>query len=864
MKKTLSLLLSLIMLFSVLSPLSVYAENGPYPLPDGGIDWDNINPEEIDFSAIILFDMEKGYAVPLYPEDEDAVLHDDIKSLISYNLEANTLSLNGLNEKNISLYTIAMGDDFKISLTGYNELLNITSMANKRGGSVTLTGDGELVLNRSLTSFTGGLAIVSESTEDAFTVEENVKFKAYAYDDGDFQAPSVSIIGSTAKIPVVVNGELTEGTIEEDRYIYEFVKTYSVNDVDNSSTNYYDAAFTKETEGKTELYIGYEDYEEGYYLLYSISYDSEIDLYVAEQINNGEAVTPEELGLTKAASLPLIDEKTGFYIGNPEEYTEFGEKVIIKDIFFTDFLIDMNICTNSLGTEFGYIETECFDEELGTSYFEYTVYDLLNTEKYGWVAKENPEIDSFDDFMPVVTKTEGRIDAYCNGDISVNNGGAVVEPGIVKNIVFSNSIDSIDVTFSPVKDAEYYDFYVFDYENEKWVFFETFKAINNPKYKITNVVTDTQYAFLIVGRNYVGKTPNPTQESIGYITYRNASKVYYEINKDGNKIKWYRHKDGKNYRVYRQEQGESTWVKIGDTKRSYLTDTTAKPGVKYRYAIRTFFNDGTYTGARSTAYFMRVAQTDVKKVYNLVDGGIKVTWGKTKGADGYRIYRKTANSSWTRLYTDKNLDATSYIDKTAKNGTTYTYTVRAYNSYSSGTYEPGVTIKALATPKVSLENMEKGVKVSWGKVSGASKYRVYRRPLGTSKWTILKDTTALSYTDTKATSGKRYEYTVKALSGSYGSAYKQVSILRLKNPLITSAKKTKYGVELNWEKVAGAKEYTIYRKTPNSGWTILGTIDDVIFTDVSVKKGVTYIYTIRAVNEKDRSSYYPTAAKVKA
>ncbi len=864
MKKTLSFLLCLIMVFSVLSPISVYAENGPYPLPEGGIDWDNINPEEIDFSAIILFDMDEGYAVPLYPEDEQTPIPDEIKSLISYNLELNTLSLNEFKEKNISLYTIAMGDDFKINLTGYNELSAIISMANKRGGSITLTGDGELVLNRSLSSFTGGLTVLSEGSNDIFTVEETVKFKAYSYDDGDFQAPCISVVGSTAQTPIIINGELTEGTYQEEKYIYEYISTYKVHDVDNSSTGYYDAAFTGEGDNGTDLYIGYEDYEVGGYTLYSLAYDGQIDLYVATEINNGEPVNPLEMGLTPAATLPLIDNETGFYIGNPEEYTEFGEDVIIKDVFFTDSAIDMNICKNADGVEYGYIETECYEEDFGEPTYRYTVYDLIYTENYGIVARENPEITSFEEFTPIVEKTEDRTDAYYTDDISVNNGGAVVEPGVVRNIVFSNSIDSIDVTFSPAKGAQYYDFYVFDYEEEKWEFFETFKAMKNPKYKISNVVTDTQYAFLIVGRNYVGKTPNPTQESIGYITYRNASAVYYEINKNGNKIKWYRHSEGKNYRVYRQEQGESSWVKIGDTKRGYLTDTTAKAGVKYRYAVRTFFNDGTYTGARSTAYFMRVAQTDVKTAANLKDGGVKISWGKTKGADGYRIYRKTANSSWTRLYTNNNPSATSYIDKTAKNATTYTYTVKAYNSYSNGTYEPGVTIKVLAAPKVSLENKEKGVKISWGKVSGASKYRVYRRPLGSASWTALKDTTALSFTDTKASAGKRYEYTVRALSGSYGSAYTPKTILRLKNPVITTAKKTKYGVELNWNKVSGAKGYTIYRKTANSGWTVLGTIDDVIFTDVSAKKGVTYIYTIRAVNGNYRSSYYQTAAKVKA
>ncbi len=864
MKKVLSFLLSLVLIFSVLSPTTVLAENGPHPVPDGGWDTSSGVADTENYSAILLFDSEGDISSSLYPEDEEFPVDDSIKDNIRYDLSSNTLYLNGLIGKDFSLYLYDMGDDFKIDLTGYNELLNISALNNTRGSSVALIGEGELVLNRSGESFTGGIAIVSNGSPDVLSIGESVKFKAYPYDDGEWQIPSVSVIASTAASPIVVNGEITQGEITEDKYVYDYIKQYTVHDVANSAVNYYDAAFIDEQDSKYDLYIAYEDYENGGYVLYSIKYNSQIDLFVAEEYNEGNPVNPAELGFTPAASLPLIDEETGFYVGNPEEYTDFDESVIIKDIFFDDSPLLMDICVDESGKEYAYIATESFSEDEANPVIRYTVYDLIQTEEFGFVARENPDIVSFEGFSPVILNSEGRTDAYFSSESAINNGGNVTEPGVVKKITLTNNADSIDVSFPAVKNAEYYDFFVYDFANEEWIFSQTFKAVSTPKYKITDVTADTHYAFLIIARNYVGSTLSPTQDSIAQITYRNPSKVYYEVNNSGIKVKWYRHKQGINYRVYRQELGKTEWVKIADTKNANYTDKTAKYGVKYRYAVRTFFAKNDYTGIRTTPYIVRVAKTDVKKAANLSGGGVKVTWGKTAGADGYKIYRKTSKTSWKLLLNTKDISATSYIDKTAKNGTTYTYTVRAYNKFSSGTYESGVSIKALNAPKVTLANKEKGIYISWGKVSGASKYRVYRKLSGTSKWTAIKDTSSLSYTDTKAAAGKKYDYTVKALSGSYSSAYTAKSILRLKNPVIKAATKNENGVELNWGKVAGAKGYNVYRKTGNSKWSLLGTVNDVVFTDVTAKKGVTYTYTIRAVNGKEISGFYSSGKKIKA
>ena len=55
-------------------------------------------------------------------------------------------------------------------------------------------------------------------------------------------------------------------------------------------------------------------------------------------------------------------------------------------------------------------------------------------------------------------------------------------------------------------------------------------------------------------------------------------------------------------------------------------------------------------------------------------GKVTVKWEKVTGAQKYNVYRKTANGSWAKIATTSK---TTFVDKTAKKGVTYKYTVRA-------------------------------------------------------------------------------------------------------------------------------------------------------------------------------------------
>ena len=234
-----------------------------------------------------------------------------------------------------------------------------------------------------------------------------------------------------------------------------------------------------------------------------------------------------------------------------------------------------------------------------------------------------------------------------------------------------------------------------------------------------------------------------------------------------------------------------------------------------------------------------------------INGGVKISWGKVNGAEKYRIYYK-GSKGWTRL---ADTTSTAYTDSKVSSGKTYTYTVRCINSsatkFTSGYDSKGKTVKYISAPKITkAESVNGGVKISWSKLKGAVKYRVYYK--GSKGWTRLADTTSTSYTDSKVSSGKTYTYTVRCINSSatkFTSGYdsKGKTVKYISAPKITKAESVDGGVKISWNKSNGAEKYRVYYKG-SKGWTRLADTTSTSYTDNKVSSGKTYTYTVRCIN----------------
>lgn len=182
--------------------------------------------------------------------------------------------------------------------------------------------------------------------------------------------------------------------------------------------------------------------------------------------------------------------------------------------------------------------------------------------------------------------------------------------------------------------------------------------------------------------------------------------------------------------------------------------------------------------------------------------------------------------------------------------------------YKGVTAQFDVTVVAMEKPEVTADNTTKGVLLNWNAIAGAQKYFVYRREYTNgkfTKWERIKVLSACSYLDGAAVFGKQYSYTVRAINGSEKSDFVAIdSVWRLENPKVVSENSAK-GVKVSWGKVESAKSYYVYRRKYSNGkwetWERIATTAKTSYDDTTVKSGVYYRYTVRAVTGNVRSDF---------
>ena len=250
------------------------------------------------------------------------------------------------------------------------------------------------------------------------------------------------------------------------------------------------------------------------------------------------------------------------------------------------------------------------------------------------------------------------------------------------------------------------------------------------------------------------------------------------------------------------------------------------------------------------------------------NNGAQITWGKVSGVPKYRVYKKV-NGSWKKLGDTK---GTSFVDKSAKAGNTYYYTVRGVTGDSSafmtGYNTSGKALRFLYTPQITkLETSDVGIKLTWNNAYTGVKYRVYFKN-SSGKWQNLGDVSGSSVNCYCYGSGGKFTYTVRAVSSdgkqflsgynTSGKGMKWVS-----TPQISSLYNTSGGVQLSWNKPTGTEKFRIYRKTGNGSWQKLADTTATSFKDSSASNGVTYSYTVRCISSSGKSfqSYYNTTGK---
>ena len=334
-----------------------------------------------------------------------------------------------------------------------------------------------------------------------------------------------------------------------------------------------------------------------------------------------------------------------------------------------------------------------------------------------------------------------------------------------------------------------------------------------------------------------------------------------EARNAGTRITWERFDGAAQYRVF--VKAANGWKRIGDTANAYFDYQTPAIGVATTYTVRAMDAYGRYTSdfSREGMTHTTLSTPKMTAVENLVVGQ-KISWQKVAGAQLYRVYVRSG-SSWVKL---ADTAALSYTAKNLKNNTNYSYTIRCISAdsrvFQSGFHPQGMTTRYFDAPQVtSFSNERDGAHLTWNKVAGVAKYRVFTK--ASSGWKKLADTADTTYTHAAAVQGSTYTYTVRALdsSGRYISSFVAAGFINRYQtaPMISNVIPGADGTIIAWSEYNGATRYRLFRRyLESTGWTRVADVNGLSYTDTGAKRGVPCQYTLRCLDASGAltSDYY--------
>lgn len=155
--------------------------------------------------------------------------------------------------------------------------------------------------------------------------------------------------------------------------------------------------------------------------------------------------------------------------------------------------------------------------------------------------------------------------------------------------------------------------------------------------------------------------------------------------------------------------------------------------------------------------------------------GIVFKWKKAANASGYKIYRRTGNSSkWVNIATVSGSNTLVYTDGSVKAGTMYTYTVRAYKGFALSAYNKNGSRIVRLTAPVQYKPSSKAsgkLTVRWKKAAGASGYQIQYAASRSMRGSRTVSASALTRTLSGLKKGSTYYVRIRAYKKVSGKTY---------------------------------------------------------------------------------------------
>ncbi|MCD8336167.1 MAG: hypothetical protein LUD18_02645, partial [Lachnospiraceae bacterium] len=376
----------------------------------------------------------------------------------------------------------------------------------------------------------------------------------------------------------------------------------------------------------------------------------------------------------------------------------------------------------------------------------------------------------------------------------------------------------------------------------------TTKTVSDGSVTSATISASSDTTYMIWVEAYSGSVKSLAADKLEFY-YLAAPSVTLSNTDDAIRVSWQSVTGAEGYRVYRKT-GSGSYTLVKTTTELSFTDSDLTGGSSYTYQVYAYSDSGTSGGStEKTAVYVAAP---VLQSVSIANGGVQVTWETATGATSYRVYyKRSSNSSYSSQTYTAGSGSTQSAVLGVSSGYTYDVYVKAYIDSTGGKASSTLSVEYLAAPVISsLSSTSSGICVTWGTVSGASGYKVYRKT-GSGSYTLVKTTTGLSFTDSGLTGGNSYTYQVYAYSdnGASNGSTERTAVY-VPTPTLKSVSIANSGVQVTWGTVTGATSYRVYyKRSSNSSYssqTYTAGSGSTQSEVLSVSSGYTYDIYVKA------------------
>ncbi|MGO8672106.1 MAG: choice-of-anchor tandem repeat GloVer-containing protein, partial [Capsulimonadaceae bacterium] len=317
------------------------------------------------------------------------------------------------------------------------------------------------------------------------------------------------------------------------------------------------------------------------------------------------------------------------------------------------------------------------------------------------------------------------------------------------------------------------------------------------------------------------------------------------------------------YSVYRAtSSGGEGSIPVDTASVPTYTDTGLTNGVTYFYTVSAAGGSGTspQSNEEPGTPESSILPAPAGLSASAGNAAVSLSWTASTAASSYNVYRSTVSGAEGATAIGTSPGA-SYTDTGLTNGVTYFYTVSAIDAAGTSPQSREVSTTPTSSLPAAPTSLTASagnalVSLSWTAGAGATSYNIYRATASGAEGSAAAGATAVtSYLDTGLTNGVKCYYTVDAVGGAGTSvASNEASATPEPSappaPTGFSATAGDSQVSLFWTASLGATSYRIFRATASGaeGSTPAGAANLPTYIDTGLTNGVTYYYTVAAVN----------------